>query len=458
MRKVLSVVLITSLVLNLNAQRTIDSLQSLLAKAKEDTVRINLLNLIGANYREYRPDSNLKYSNEALILSRRANYREGEIRAMLNLATVFLMAGEYPSALETALEALKKSETTGNSVLLALCLNFLGRAYSAQGDYEQAQFYARKNKEIWEQTNDRSGLSRLLVSMGYAFSEMNELDSSRVYLNRSLDISLPMKNEPVIAAAYFNLGQLYLKMRQYEIASAYCRQAIPNFITKNDYSYLIYSYSLLSQIFDSTRHLDSSFFYGRLALHYANLMGFQREILDISKQLSSLFQRTGRLDSAFLYQNMAMIARDSLSSQEKQKKIQMLTFNEQLRQMDIAEQKRRNAEARKKNLEFTAIAIFIPLFFFFVLLMGRRKVKSRTVEFLGILSLLFIFEFIVLFAHPYIERLTHDSPVWMLLILVSIAAILIPLHHRTETWMKKKLTTRGTKKAQPETVAENGGQ
>ena len=173
-------------------------------------------------------------------------------------------------------------------------------------------------------------------------------------------------------------------------------------------------------------------------------------LADITKQLSSLFKRSGRLDSAFVYQEMAMNAKDSLNSQEKEKKIQMLTFNEQLRQTEIAEQERKSIETRKRNLEFSGIAIFIPTFFFLVLLLGKRKVRSRTIEFLGILSLLFLFEFIVLFIHPYIGHWTHESPIWMLLILVIIAVVLVPLHHRLEKWMKEKLTTKAKTKLQPE--------
>ena len=136
----------------------------------------------------------------------------------------------------------------------------------------------------------------------------------------------------------------------------------------------------------------------------------------------------------------------------ERKKIQTLTFNEQLRQMEIAEQKRKDVQARKRNLELMGIAIFIPMFFFLVLLLGRRKVKSRTVEFLGILSLLFVFEFIVLSAHPYIGRWTHESPIWMLLILVAIAAVLIPLHHKSETWIKRKLARSPKRELQSETA------
>jgi hypothetical protein len=206
----------------------------------------------------------------------------------------------------------------------------------------------------------------------------------------------------------------------------------------------------VSDLFDSTGRRDSAFFYGRLAYHYAKEMNSPQLIVFATKQLSALYKVSNHLDSAFIYQQIAMNARDSLTNQEKQKQVQALTFNEQVRQMEIEKQKIEAAAARKRNLELAGIAIFIPLFLFAVMLLGRRKVKSRTIEFLGILGLLFLFEFIILLTHPYIGHWTHESPVWMLLILVVVAAILIPLHHRSEKWIKKKLATKPEVRLQPE--------
>jgi len=64
------------------------------------------------------------------------------------------------------------------------------------------------------------------------------------------------------------------------------------------------------------------------------------------------------------------------------------------------------------------------------------------IGFLGVLALLIIFEFLNLFLHPFLERITHHSPVLMLLALVCIAALLVPLHHRVEKWAIHKLVEK----------------
>ena len=429
-------------------QNSIDSLHQLLATAKEDTTRINLLNEIAASYRQSIPDSIIKYANEALTMSSKINYVEGEVNAMRYQSAAFVLVGNFSTALEIALEALKKSEALGNKKLIADCLNEVGGVYAEQGDVRQALVYAHKMKDIYEQANDQPNLAKSFLNIGYGYGQLKQLDSARIYINRSLDISLLIRDDKMIAGAYLNLGMIHIKLKQYDIAAAYLKQAIPQFIKTDKLSFLYSTYFYLAEIFDSTRQYDSSFYYSRLAYRYA----YQSQIHEIARQLSSLFKQSGQLDSAFIYQEIAMVAKDSLMSQEKQKQIQALTFNEELRQIKIAKQKSEEAAARKRNLELAGIAIFIPLFLFAVLLLGRRKVKSRTIEFLGILGLLFLFEFIVLFTHPYIGHWTHESPVWMLLILVAVAAILIPLHHRSEEWIKKKLASKSGVRLQPESI------
>jgi hypothetical protein len=44
--------------------------------------------------------------------------------------------------------------------------------------------------------------------------------------------------------------------------------------------------------------------------------------------------------------------------------------------------------------------------------------------------------------HPFLERITHHSPVLMLLALVCIAALLVPLHHKVEHWATAKLVQK----------------
>jgi len=55
------------------------------------------------------------------------------------------------------------------------------------------------------------------------------------------------------------------------------------------------------------------------------------------------------------------------------------------------------------------------------------------------LSLLLVFEFITLFIHPFVQRISNHLPVLELGILVALAAVLVPLHHKMTHWLREKL-------------------
>jgi Mn2+/Fe2+ NRAMP family transporter len=80
--------------------------------------------------------------------------------------------------------------------------------------------------------------------------------------------------------------------------------------------------------------------------------------------------------------------------------------------------------------------------------MKKSKIPYRRVSWRAFAA--FSFEFIVLFAHPYIGRWTNESQILMLLILAAIAIVLVPLHHGLEKWMKERLATTPKEKLQSE--------
>ena len=103
----------------------------------------------------------------------------------------------------------------------------------------------------------------------------------------------------------------------------------------------------------------------------------------------------------------------------------------------MQKKKLKQLKIRTRNLQFVGIAVFIPSFFMFVLLLGRRKKSTRVLEFMGLLALLMFFEFITLVVHPLVAEISHHTPVVELLILVVIASVLVPMHHKLTHWMKE---------------------
>jgi hypothetical protein len=144
-------------------------------------------------------------------------------------------------------------------------------------------------------------------------------------------------------------------------------------------------------------------------------------------------------DSAFKYENIYSLIQDSLFNNEMIRNLQIASIKEEIRQQKIIENLRLEKEEREQNLILAAIAVFIPTFLILIFLISKwSHRKSKLITSLGVASLLMLFEFISLLIHPYVQKLTNHSIVLMYIILLTIASILVPLHHKLESIIKNK--------------------
>jgi hypothetical protein len=181
-------------------------------------------------------------------------------------------------------------------------------------------------------------------------------------------------------------------------------------------------------------------------LAVARNAGINEGISNVGGILRRVYTQAGKKDSIIYYAQMQIDYKDSVSNQKRVAEFQNMTFAQQLKNIDEQSKIYEANEQREKNIQFALIAIGIIIFISIFLLLSRSIiVNEKWIEFLGVLGLLIVFEFINLFIHPYISEATNDSPIFMLLILVVVAGLLIPMHHRLEKWIKEQMVAKNKK-------------
>ena len=137
------------------------------------------------------------------------------------------------------------------------------------------------------------------------------------------------------------------------------------------------------------------------------------------------------------------MANDSLFNAKTVQQTQLMAFEENVRQQRASEEKLKAEEERRQNIQYILMALGIISFIILLLLLSRSFItNTKLIEFFGVIALLIVFEFLNLLLHPFLEGMTHHSPVMMLLALVCIAALLVPLHHKAEKWSTNKLVEK----------------
>jgi tetratricopeptide (TPR) repeat protein len=426
----------------LSAQKNAtDSLYQLLDKEKIDTNRVKLMCDIAYELRVNDPEKALTVSSEALSLAKKTRYIDGQSRSLGTLAIIFRLIGNFPLALEYNLKRLELVEKSGNESKLAGVLSNIGFVYVNLEDYKEALEYYYKADSVVKQLNNADDVKfSIALNIGDVYDKLNKNDSAFSYFNRSLNIARQVKNSDYEGMSMIGLGNNYLKTNQDLLAMANYKSGIVNLKEAGNDDLLCEATLGLATLFKKLNQKDSALFYARQSLSVAKADGFLPRHLDAAKFLSVHFKDEKNIDSSFFYLNYVQNLNDSINSKSRIRESQVLSSNEQVRQLEMAENLMIAKKERKQQLQMLFIAIFIPGFFIFTLLLSRIKLHVRLIKVSGVLSLLILFEFLTLLLHPYVAELTHHTPVYEMLIFVSIAAILIPTHHRVESWLIQWLT------------------
>ncbi len=422
-------------------KNVVDSLYQLLDKEKTDTNRVKLMCDIGYELRVNDPEKALDISNEALLLSKKIKYTVGQSKSLGTIAIIFRLIGNFPLALEYNLKRLKLVEKTNNKKSFAGALINIGFVYVNQEEYKRAlEYYYKADSVLKELDHVNDEKFTVALNTGDVYDKLNMNDSAFSYFTKSLGIARQIKNKNYEGMSMVGLGNSYLKTGQHLLAMANYQSGIINLKEAENDDLLCEATLGLASLYKKLNQKDSALFYARTSFSLAQHDGFLPRHLDAAKFLSEHFKEEKNIDSSFFYLNYVQQLNDSINSKSRIRESQVLSSNEQVRQLQIAENLAVAKKERKQQLQLLFIAIFIPGFFIITLLLSRIRMPVKLIKVLGVLSLLILFEFLTLLLHPYVKELTHHTPVYEMLIFVSIAAIIIPTHHRVEQWLINWLT------------------
>jgi tetratricopeptide (TPR) repeat protein len=406
---------------------------------KIDSNKVRLMWQYADEINNSDPEKSILISQQAVYMARSNKYTEGLSRSLGVLANGFINIGNYPRALEYHLQKLKIEEKRNKPRNMGSVLINIGIVYVLEQEYQKAIFYYRKADSVISNNNVEDLIYQVKLNLGDAFDKLNVPDSAFYYYDLSLQRAEELNNIYFAGISKIGLGHYYRKKQNFDSSAANYRTAIA-ILTREHDDFLLCETTLgFAKLFKQNNQLDSAQHYAALSINVAKRGGFLSNELDAAEFLKNYYKEEENIDSAFAYYSIVQTLNDSINSKTKVRDLQILSINEQTRQLQLEEDKRIAAKERSQQLQMLFIALFIPGFFILTLLLSRVRIPIRMVKILGVLSLLIFFEFLTLLLHPTVKEITHHTPVLEMLIFVAIASILIPLHHRVEHWLIEKL-------------------
>ena len=442
MKKLTFCLVLFSYALNAYNQPLPDSTKVKYYTAKADREKGNCL----LEYYRHQPLSDAKTKENILLLKswfEKQNDEAGKNYTNLGLAMILEKNGDFAGSLNLLFLVLPKFEQRKDSLGMFNTYRLIGGTYMSAKDYVQAAKYSKK--EIDFANNDKDLLSRIYNGIACIYGEGKMSDSGMVYAEKAVKMDGELKNDFQLAISTSTLGENYIAAGEHDVALPFLRRSAGYYKRNGAPSPYMDAYlkNDFAEVFLATKMYDSSKYYARQALVISVPLGIKDQSMRSYEYLYKSFEQTNQQDSLNKYFRLTMLTKDSLLDLEKVKSIQALTFQEQLRQQEADAEKAKAEEERKENIQFALISFGIITFIILFLLLSRSVItNTKMIEFLGVVALLIVFEFLNLLLHPFLERLTHHSPILMLLALVGIAALLVPLHHKLEHWATTKLVEK----------------
>jgi tetratricopeptide (TPR) repeat protein len=375
---------------------------------------------------------------KALELSQKLKYDSCYAESLIGYGEAQGLNGNFTESITILLKGLHEAEKLKDDKMIGLAYAKLASVNSSLGDHRESIKYIEKfmQRRYLQHWSMRVKYAYGLLANSY--SKLNVLDSALFYSQRSYE--LDVMDDDHWAHPYAILGEVHAKLGHNALALGYYNSVFSlNSFTVD----LIDANTGIAKVFRQMGHNDSALFYAKRALRYANKDFFQIEVLAVYSLLKDIYKADRKLDSALFYYELIEASKDSMFASEKLNEIKNIKFSEQLREIEIARANYEALETRRRNLQYVAIAIgLLSLVIVFITLSTSVVVREKFVRFVGVVTLLLLFEFITLFTHPFISSFTAHSPIWTLLIMVCVATLLVPAHHRIERWVTHQLVEK----------------
>ncbi len=283
------------------------------------------------------------------------------------------------------------------------------------------------------------------LNLGATYLATNRLDSSLMYSQRCYENAVRLKVTTNLSFLFTNLGGVQSKLGNAPLAVSYFNMAINQSLGTSNIRYLNLAFTGFAEHFQRFNQTDSCIFYAKKAIAAVNNTSFFYLSSKPAQLLTDIYEKSD-CDSTLKYAKVYKTAADSLNSSKANQQIFLMTFEEDLRQQEFAAEKVKAEEERKQNIQYALIALGIFILLTLYLLLSHSFItNTKLIGYFGVVALLIVFEFLNLLLHPFLERITHHSPLLMLLSLVCIAALLVPLHHKVEKWAIAKLVEKNKK-------------
>jgi tetratricopeptide (TPR) repeat protein len=422
----------------------LDTILPKIVAEKNDSIRYyDVLRCLSIS--ETNPVLDMANSEKILSIGKRFNDAVCQVPALSCLAYDYRELGNYIKSLEYSVQSHRIAVESGDYRLISFAKGILALNYLDLGDNEKAIVYNKAAIEAAAKSETNIMTVFYILNMGTIYFLTNKIDSALIYTQQAYETSVATGINYWLGLTYMQLGTIHAKMKNHSLAMSYWQQALTEATRVRSPKFISIIYNEMAKYYFEMNLNDSALTYAKKAIATVDHTAFFPLSVAPAKLISDAYMDVNH-DSAVKYLKLYSRAKDSLFSIKTIQQAQLMAFEEDARQQDVATQREKEKHERYLTIQNILVALGIVAFITLYLLLSRRIITNpRIIQGLGILALLIVFEFTYMLLHPLLEKITDHSPMLMLLSMVCIAAVLVPAHHRLQRWLTAKMVEKNKK-------------
>ena len=381
-----------------------------------DTLYINKLIDLATEQRFYNSDSLYILANKALKLSEKADYKNGQATAYMQLGNYYsdngkhnqgiehygsaselaneledsdlrLVAvndlageygykGDYAMALKLYLEAIELADLVQNKNMQSILNENIAELFVSQKDFEQAMKFYKKVKKINDEIGNPVFMAETMSNMASAYADMGELDQAMFSINSSIRIFEKEKKMDWLAYAYEIKGKVYLKQEKYNWAMYWYKQSELIHKDIDDERSEIALLNGMAEANFGAKNDSVSEVYANKALNLSTKLDYMSGTKDCAKILYAINKNKGAYEKALYFHELFQQISDTLSRSENQKSLTLLKtkfeYDQQKEQLILE-----NDKALAKQKMYVYSTLFILIIFLCITFLIRRNERIQ---------------------------------------------------------------------------------
>jgi len=200
---------------NLFAEGSIDSLKVELGKAKEDTNKVKILYHLANGYLESDPGKTIQFSEEAKVLSKKINYNEGIVDAIILIGKANLSQGNYAVGKELSILALKFAQKIKYSNGEGMAYSGIGTSYLYQSQMDSALSNYTRALSIFNSTGDKEKIANVKNNLGWIYQHNGDVTKAIETYLHCLNLYQDLGKKAGMAKSMYNIAGIYNDQKNY---------------------------------------------------------------------------------------------------------------------------------------------------------------------------------------------------------------------------------------------------